>query len=249
MSQADFIREFVFKNYIQPARNRGEKEITITAGDVARRLRLYRIPNICNVLGGRKLQVMCGVRLLERSGPHQSTTTKFTYQILEQPAADVGANYIKPIKQELQPPSCEEVVELLDPYLTDVKEKLLEAEQYLKGKKISTGIIVTLCYEAVITTLQRMIIDKKGMKPIEDLRKEKKIYFDNLVNILRNSGVNIENITDLEILRDLRNRVVHEGYKPTEQNAKWAYEVVKKFVLKHYPKVLSNLTIRSISNV
>lgn len=31
---------------------------------------------------------------------------------------------------------------------------------------------------------------------------------------------------------------VHEGYKPSEQNAKWAYEVVKKFVLKHYPKVL-----------
>lgn len=239
MSQADFIREFVFKNYIQPARDRGEREITITAGDVARRLGLYhRIPNICNVLGGRKFQVMCGVRLLERSGPHQSTTTKFTYQILDQPIADIEANYIKSMKRELQTPPREEVAELLDPYLTDVKEKLLEAEEYLKGKKISTGIIVTLCYEAVMTTLQRMIIDKKGMEPIEELRREKKIYFNSLVNILRSSGVSVENITELEILRDLRNRVVHEGYRPTERNAKWAYEVAKKFILKYYPKVL-----------
>lgn len=236
MSQADFIREFVYKNYIQPAQGKGERMITIRAGDVARRLGLYhRIPNICDVLGGKKLQVMCGIRLLERSGPPQSTTTKFTYQILDQIV--VEENYIKQIERESKV-SCEEAVRLLDPYLSDVKEKLLESEQYLKGKKISTGIIVTLCYEAIMTALQRMIIDKKGMKPIEELRKEKKIYFDTLINILQSAGVSIENIADLEILRDLRNRVVHESYKPTEQNAKWAYEIAKNFVLKYYPSVL-----------
>ncbi len=238
MSQADSIREFVCKNYIQPARDRGEKEITIIAGDVARRLKLYhRIPNICNVLGGRKLQAMCGVRLLERSGPHQSTTTKFIYQILKQPIAQVGASELCQAIEQKPQVFCEEVVELLDPYLADVKEKLLEAEQYLKGKKISTGIIVTLCYETVMTTLQRMIIEKKGMKPIEELRKEKKIYLEPLVSMLKSLSVDIE-ITELEILRDLRNKVVHEGYRPTEQNAKWAYEVVKKFVSKYYPGVL-----------
>lgn len=64
-----FYQRVCMQNYIQPARDRGEREITITAGDVARLLKLYhRVPNICNVLGGKNFR-LDGVKLLERSGP------------------------------------------------------------------------------------------------------------------------------------------------------------------------------------
>jgi len=132
----------------------------------------------------------------------------------------------------------------LDPYLSDVKEKLIEAKEYLEGKRVSTGIVVTLVFDVIMITLERMVIDRKGVKPIEQLRKEKRVYFDSLVGILNAEGVKISNVTELEILRDLRNKVVHDGYKPTEQNAKWAYKVAETFVSQNYPEVIQFVSER-----
>ncbi|MGC9202922.1 MAG: hypothetical protein ACP5HX_09685, partial [Thermoproteota archaeon] len=88
-------------------------------------------------------------------------------------------------------------------------------------------------------TLQRLVIDKKGVKPIEELRRERKLYFDSLISILKNEEkiLDPEDLKELEILRDLRNRVVHENYRPTRDNAIWAYNLVKRFVSKYYPDV------------
>ncbi|MCK4252453.1 hypothetical protein KAX97_13475 [candidate division WOR-3 bacterium] len=82
MSQADEIREFVLKNYIEPARREGKSQITIRAGDVDREMRLGRVPNVNQVLGGMIIERLCGVRLLSKEGTHQSTTMTYTYEIL-----------------------------------------------------------------------------------------------------------------------------------------------------------------------
>lgn len=83
MLQVDRIRMFVKMYYIEPARRNRQSTITIRAGDVAKKMRLFRRdPNINNALRGRKLQEMCNIRFIERNGPYESTTTTYTYEIL-----------------------------------------------------------------------------------------------------------------------------------------------------------------------
>jgi cytoplasmic iron level regulating protein YaaA (DUF328/UPF0246 family) len=82
MSQANEIRDFVQKHYIEPARRRGERTIVIRAGDLDKKMRLGRVPNVNQVLSGMILQNICGVMLINRKGPYQSTTTQYTFEIL-----------------------------------------------------------------------------------------------------------------------------------------------------------------------
>ena len=132
------------------------------------------------------------------------------------------------------------IVEPLDPYLTTIREKIEEAEHYLQEERIFPETIVKLSYEVVMHTLKRRIIDLKGVKLVEDLRRQKKLYFDTLVGILRKEGEPIESHVHLELLRDLRNRVEHEAFKATKQNAIWAYNVAKNFIQKRYPQVFAS---------
>ena len=89
-------------------------------------------------------------------------------------------------------------------------------------------------------TLQRIIIEKKGVKTIEELKKQRKLYFDVLVNIAEKSGVKISNLEDLEILKTLRNKVEHEGHRPSKENALWAYKTAKAFISQHYPAIFES---------
>lgn len=132
--------------------------------------------------------------------------------------------------------------EILDPYLVSVREKFLEVGEYFKGIRFSWGPVVILLFEAVMLTLQRIIIDKKGTKAIEQLKKEKKIYFDILVKILEKEDVVVKNVKNLEILKDLRNRVEHEGYKPSKDEAVWAYNITKEFISQYYPNIFISET-------
>lgn len=76
-TQADRIRRFVIGNLDGLA----TRQLRIRAGDVARGLGLSnRLPNICSVLGGREFQEEAGLRLVDRTGPLQSTTTEFVYE-------------------------------------------------------------------------------------------------------------------------------------------------------------------------
>ena len=85
MLQADVIREHALKHYVEVARRKGQKTLTIVARKVAEDLGLNnknnRLPNICQALEGPKFLEMAGVRLLKREGPEASTTTCFHYKI------------------------------------------------------------------------------------------------------------------------------------------------------------------------
>ena len=84
VTQADRIRRYVLARYVDPARISSDTELTISAGDVCRSMGLQgRAPNVCSVLGSRKLFDMAGLRLLDRAGPRQSTTTTFRYVLVE----------------------------------------------------------------------------------------------------------------------------------------------------------------------
>jgi hypothetical protein len=84
MSQADQIRDYVRRTYIEPARQRHEDKVRIVAGDVAKALHLQRnLPNVCQALGGKKFQTENDVRLIERQAPPsgQSNTVTFVYDV------------------------------------------------------------------------------------------------------------------------------------------------------------------------
>jgi len=82
------IIDYVQNQYIKPARHRGEKQITIRAGDVHDEMKLVnRQPLVCEILRGSKLENQCNVKLLdERWGQnvhqHHARNIWYTYEIL-----------------------------------------------------------------------------------------------------------------------------------------------------------------------
>jgi len=82
MKLSDRIREFVFQEFIKPARERGEGTVTIRAGDVHSMMGLSdRIPAVCSALGTNKFQEMYQVRLIDRKGPTNASNVFFTFEV------------------------------------------------------------------------------------------------------------------------------------------------------------------------
>jgi curved DNA-binding protein CbpA len=80
-SQADAIRRHVIRRCISPSRNRQVSEITIRAGAVHNEMGLnQRIPNVCQLLGGEKLAIEAGIRLIRKAGPKASPNSTFTFR-------------------------------------------------------------------------------------------------------------------------------------------------------------------------
>lgn len=81
---ADEIRRFVFREYIEPARLRGEHEVTIRAGDVHDRMGLVsRMPAVCGAIGADKFQDEYRVRLINRKGPNNGANARRPHLTLE----------------------------------------------------------------------------------------------------------------------------------------------------------------------
>jgi len=74
------IRSFLADRYIKPARRRGDKRVSIVAGDVHRGLNLTnRVPNVCQVLESKKFREENRLEIEERSGPPSGMGTRMTY--------------------------------------------------------------------------------------------------------------------------------------------------------------------------
>lgn len=83
MSQADDIRQYVAKRYIEPARREGCNVVSIRAGDVHKAMELAnRMPAVCSAMGTKKFQDMANVKVESITGPNQGSTTTFNYRIL-----------------------------------------------------------------------------------------------------------------------------------------------------------------------
>jgi 5-methylcytosine-specific restriction protein B len=60
--QANRIREHIIAHYIEPARHRGDPDVTIRSGDVHKELGLSnQLPNVCQVIEGEKLREAAGL--------------------------------------------------------------------------------------------------------------------------------------------------------------------------------------------
>ncbi|MEM1829773.1 MAG: hypothetical protein QXV79_03955, partial [Thermofilaceae archaeon] len=116
---------------------------------------------------------------------------------------------------------------LVDPYLLAAQEKLRSIERYCKGDvSVAWGPVVTMAHDALISIMHRLVIDAKGpegIKIIEQWRAERKLHLSTFIKTLKEWGILTDDeVRDLEILRDLRNRVVHEDFHPSREQALWA---------------------------
>lgn len=136
---------------------------------------------------------------------------------------------------------------LNDPYLIAAVEKLHSIERYCRGDvSVAWGPVVTMAHDALMSVMHKMLIDAKGaegVKILEQWRAERKLNLSTFIRTLKEWGLLVDDeVKELEILRDLRNRVVHEDYHPSREQALWAYNLVKRFVKSHYPSFGAKIT-------
>ena len=76
--------KYVRREYVEPARRRGDVTIRIVAGEVHRALNLTnRVPSVCDALASRKFLEENGLAVESREGPPsgRSTTVTFVYRL------------------------------------------------------------------------------------------------------------------------------------------------------------------------
>lgn len=79
MSRADEIREFVYREYIEPARKKGLTEVTIRAGDVHDRMGLVdRMPAVIGAIGTKIFERDYQVKGVRREGVANGPNVFFT---------------------------------------------------------------------------------------------------------------------------------------------------------------------------
>ncbi|HTV05029.1 MAG TPA: hypothetical protein VME86_06635 [Acidobacteriaceae bacterium] len=126
MALNEEIQEYVRKAYVNPARQRGETEVRIKAGDVHRSLHWSnRVPSVCTTLASQKFQRETGLKLISRDGPPSGYGTRavFTYSFASAgPVAD---------RTEVKKPT----LETLYGILANVFQELGGGEKYLNNER------------------------------------------------------------------------------------------------------------------
>ena len=87
-SDAGRIRQYALKHFVQPARERGEASVTIRAGDLHNALGLNNAQaNVCQALRGRLFRNLAVVGEPTVTGPENSSTTTFVFNLAAEAAA------------------------------------------------------------------------------------------------------------------------------------------------------------------
>jgi hypothetical protein len=96
MTHSDQVIQYVQRLYIEPAKKRGDAEVSIKAGDVHKALHWSnRVPSVCQALSSKRFLEQNQLTLIEKQGPPSglSTTTVFTYRL------NAAGNASKPVRK------------------------------------------------------------------------------------------------------------------------------------------------------
>jgi len=154
MGLTDEIRTYVFEKYIVPARKRGDKEITIRAGDIHKEMGLVsRMPAVCSALKS-KIDKMYNIEIVRKDSPPSGygANVYVTYKILN------GSENDEEIKAELAQSKAEQVT--------------IPPTPKLESKETTENIITT------IRELDKLKND--GIITKEEFEKKKKELLDKL---------------------------------------------------------------------
>jgi len=82
MRLSDNIREFAYREYIDPSRQKGLSELTITSGDLHNKMGLKNsFPAVCGALGAHIFENRYRIKLIRRSPVTIVGYFYFTFQI------------------------------------------------------------------------------------------------------------------------------------------------------------------------
>lgn len=82
MSHSDDVREHCRTHYVAPARERGEKTVTIRAGDVHAALGYKnRMPLVCSAMGSQLFEQTCQIERVSVDGPLNGANATFTFRV------------------------------------------------------------------------------------------------------------------------------------------------------------------------
>ena len=84
MKASQQVRDYVLREYIEPARRRKQKTVKVVAGDVHKAVRFTnRVPLVCQALKGKRFLQENHLILEKWDGPKSglSTTVTFTYRL------------------------------------------------------------------------------------------------------------------------------------------------------------------------
>ena len=82
MLPPDYIAQFVHENYIDPARKRGDKAVTVLPREVYKALDCAcSLGLIHGVLGSMKFRNTYGLTLARTEGPEEGLPTKYTFKL------------------------------------------------------------------------------------------------------------------------------------------------------------------------
>ena len=80
MATANEVREYVLKEFIEPARKQGKNTVSFTSSDVHKGMNLVqRYPLVCSAIDADKFLDYAKVNLVKREGPKQSSTAKWMF--------------------------------------------------------------------------------------------------------------------------------------------------------------------------
>lgn len=83
MTHADDVRSYAATHYVEPARARGTKEVSIRAGDIHSALGYRnRYPLVCSALGAAIFENSYRVRRKAVEGPLNGSNTIFVFTVL-----------------------------------------------------------------------------------------------------------------------------------------------------------------------
>ncbi len=83
MSNSEVVRTHCQRMYVEPARARGEKEISIRAGDVHKSLNYRnRLPLVCAALGAKVFEEQARVSRIAVDGPLNGANTVYRFYVM-----------------------------------------------------------------------------------------------------------------------------------------------------------------------
>lgn len=82
MATANEVREYVLKEFIEPARRQGVKTVSFTSSDVHKGMSLVRrYPLVCSSIDADRFLDYARVILVKREGPKQSSTARWIFDV------------------------------------------------------------------------------------------------------------------------------------------------------------------------
>ena len=181
------IRLCALNYFIEPSREKSDREVSIRADDLATAMGLKdAFPNICQALGGKKFQKLANVPPPKNTQPNPSSSTVFTYTLNSQPEADAVTSTIN-----APTPSTVNLILYGPPGTGKTYQTAWEAVRLCLGEQIASGLENSTQRAALMHTYRDLVSNGR----IEFVTFHQSMSYEEFIEGLRPTTGNAEDKT------------------------------------------------------